>query len=78
MNYPTHDTDWAISYKGNWWRRKNRIALIVGKRKDGRYWARRGDEFLPGSFASASEAKGALEFDSIQSDKYDADDDLVE
>jgi hypothetical protein len=61
MTYPTHDTDWANSSKGNCWRRKNGIALIAGKRKDGRYWARQGEEFLPGSFDSLEDAKRALE-----------------
>jgi hypothetical protein len=61
MNYPTHDTQWALSQKGNWWRRKNGVALIVGKRKDGRYWARRGDDFVSGSFSTLSEAKRAAE-----------------
>jgi len=63
MNFPTHDTDWALSSKGNHWKRKDGIALVAGKRKDGRYWARRGDDFLYGSFASLEEAKSALERD---------------
>ena len=61
MNYPTHDTDWAISAKGNTWRRINGVALIVGKCKDGRWWARRGDDFLPSSFPSEESAKAAAE-----------------
>jgi len=68
MNHPTNDTDWAPSLKGNCWRRKDGIALIAGKRKDGRYWARRGNDFLPGSFASLEEAKSALETDSSDQD----------
>ena len=55
------DTDWSLSAKGNWWRRINALVLIVGKRKDGRWWARRGDDFLPGSFTSEEEAKRACE-----------------
>lgn len=61
MNYPTHDTDWATSAKGNTWRRINGVALIVGKRKDGRWWARRGNDFLVGSFPSKDAAKHACE-----------------
>jgi hypothetical protein len=68
MNFPSHDTDWATSSKGNCWRRKDGIALIAGKRKDGGYWARRGDDFLPGSFATLEEAKSALETDSSDYD----------
>ena len=61
MNYPTHDTPWATSAKGNIWRRVNGIPLIVGKRKDGRWWARRGDSFIDGSFPSEESAKAAAE-----------------
>ena len=62
MTYPTHDTDWALSAKGNWWRRCDGLLLSAGTRKsDGRYWARRGDEFLKGSFNALSAAKFAAE-----------------
>jgi hypothetical protein len=62
MSYPTHDTDWALSAKGNWWRRRDGLLLSAGTRKsDGRYWARRGDEFLKGSFNALSAAKFAAE-----------------
>ena len=60
MTYPTHDTSWTLSAKGNHWRRVNGEVLIVGKGKNGRYWARRGEDFLPGSFASIDEAKHNL------------------
>ena len=56
MNYPTHDTEWATSSKGNIWRRSNGIALVIGKRRDGKWWARRGDVFLKGSFNSQQTA----------------------
>jgi len=62
MTYSTADTQWALSAKGNWWRRLNGIPLIVGRRKDGRFWARRGDDFITGSFSSISEAKRCVEF----------------
>jgi len=61
MKYPTHDTEWATSSKGNTWRRINGIGLVVGKRKDGRWWARRGDEFVKGSFTSKIQAMNAAE-----------------
>jgi hypothetical protein len=61
MKYPTHDTEWATSAKGNTWKRINGIGLVVGKRKDGRWWARRGDDFVKGSFTSKIEAMNAAE-----------------
>jgi hypothetical protein len=64
MNYPTHDTDWAISAKGNLWRRKDGVLLLVGKRtSDERFWARVGDNFLKGSFPTEESAKLAAEND---------------
>lgn len=62
MNYSTHDTEWATSAKGNTWRRINGVALIVGQRKDGKWWARRGDDFIKGSFSSIDAAMHAAEF----------------
>jgi len=61
MSFPTHNTNWATSSKGNLWKRANGVVCVVGQRKDGRYWARRGDDFLPGSFESIEEAKRAAE-----------------
>lgn len=75
MSYPKHDMGWAISSKSNHWRRKDGVVLIAGKRKDGRYWARRGDSFIPGSFASLEDAKSALEDDSSDEDDGWYDDD---
>jgi hypothetical protein len=59
--YPTHDTDWARSAKGRFWKRTNGIALIVGEKKNGRYWARRGQNFLMGDFGSEQAAMHAAE-----------------
>ena len=75
MNFPTHHTSWTTSSKGNHWKRKDGIALVAGKRKDGRYWARRGDDYLQGSFLSLEEAKCALEDDSSDEDDGWYDDD---
>jgi len=75
MNYPTRDTEWATSAKGNTWKRINGIALIVGKRKDGRWWARRGDDFLKGSFASKQDAMTAAEYGNAGEDTAERDDD---
>lgn len=62
MSYATHDTQWAESSKGNLWRRRDGELLVVGKSKStGRYWARRGESFLPGSFENLRAAKHAAE-----------------
>jgi hypothetical protein len=58
---PNHDTDWALSAKGNWWRRANGVPLIVGKSKHGRIWARVGDDFLEGNYDSIVKAQAACE-----------------
>ena len=75
MNYPTHDTPWATSAKGNTWRRLNGIALIVGKRKDGKWWARRGDDYIEGSFDSKIQAMTAVENGHTGHDKPKREDD---
>lgn len=75
MNYPTHDTEWATSSKGNTWKRINDIGLVVGKRKDGKWWARRGDDFVKGSFASKIEAMNAAEQGHDGEDTFQREDD---
>jgi len=59
MSYPTHDTDWAISAKGNDWRRLNGKLLVVGKNKTGGYWAMVNGDFLPEKFPKKSAAMDA-------------------
>ena len=54
---PKHDTDWDLSAKGNLWRRENGTPLIVGMSKNGRIWARVGDDFLEGHYDSLEEAR---------------------
>ena len=74
MTYPTHDTQWALSKKGNWWRRKSGIALVVGERKDGRFWARRGDDFMQGSYGTiAEDQRGAESNTSGENTQWDGD-----
>lgn len=64
MSYPTNDTEWAISAKGNTWKRKNGIAMAVGlNTKTDKYWARRGNEFVKVSFDTKQSAMYAAEFD---------------
>jgi hypothetical protein len=73
VSYPTHDTQWAESNKGNLWRRRDGEVLVVGKSKTtGKFWARNGDGFIPGSFESLRAAKHAAE----TGRKPDHDDDI--
>ena len=75
MNYSSRDTEWATSAKGNTWKRTNGVSMVVGKRSDGKYWARRGDSFIKGSFESKNAAMHAAEFGgSGDSDAYREDD----
>ena len=74
MGYSNHDTDWALSPKGNYWRRIDGTALIVGERKDGNWWARRGDTFLLGSFPNKHAAMAASEAGLAKTDWPDDDD----
>lgn len=52
-------TDWEASKKGNLWRMLNGVLCVVGKRRDGSYWARHGSDFVSGRFTSLEEAKAA-------------------
>jgi hypothetical protein len=56
----TYDTDWALSNKGNQWRRLHGRLLVVGQSKYG-FWARVGDSFVKGRFSDTAEAKSAAE-----------------
>jgi hypothetical protein len=58
--YDLYDTDWALSNKGNQWRRLEGRLLVVGKSKFG-FWARVGDTFVKGRFSDTAEAKSAAE-----------------
>ena len=61
MTYLSKDTSWATSSKGNLWRRLDGQVLIVGEKKNGRYWARKGQDFLKGDFGSEQPAMHAAE-----------------
>ena len=61
--YPTHDTDLSLSAKGDKWRCNKGKVLVVGKRKDGTYWAFADSKYLSGSFNSELMVKIALDVD---------------
>ena len=74
--YPTHDTDWKTSSKGNHWRRIDGIVLVVGQFKTSDdYWAMRDGKFLSGRFRSLDQAQCAAEHNLAGDDSsnYDAD-----
>lgn len=75
MKYPTYDTTWATSAKGNQWRRLNKKVLVVGQFKDNDfYWAMRDGEFLKGRFESIEDAQFAAER-GIEGDDYSTESD---
>ncbi len=62
MNYSTENTNWAISAKGNYWRRLDGKVLVVGQSKaSGDYWARQDGEYLKGKFRTKEQAQHAAE-----------------
>jgi hypothetical protein len=61
MNYLVHDTDWAISRKGNYWRRINGRVVSVGRKPDGKFWAMADGVFADGTFYTCIKAKAAAE-----------------
>ena len=61
MKYPTHDTSWSTSAKGNEWRRLNGKVLVVGQKKNGTYWAMFNGDFIEGEFESELIAKRTAE-----------------
>ena len=54
-------TDWALSSKGNHWRRINGKMVSAGQKKDGTYWAMADGIFAEGNFYTLPEAKAAAE-----------------
>jgi hypothetical protein len=69
MSYPTHDTDWAESAQGNDWKRSDGKALVVGRKKDGTYWAMVDGNFAKGSFPHKGAAKAAAEAELQRQDR---------
>ena len=61
MSYGLHDTDWAISAKGKYWKRISGKVAVVGRKPDGKYWAMADGIFAEGNFYTLPEAKSAAE-----------------
>lgn len=73
MIYSTQDTSWAISAKGNHWRRLDGKVLVVGQFKTSDYyWAMLDGEFLKGKFRTIEQAQFAAEC-RIDGDDYSND-----
>ena len=58
--YPKN-TEWKLSSKGNYWRKKNGLMLIAGGTDKKGFWVRVDDDFLKEKFESLEEAKQAAE-----------------
>jgi hypothetical protein len=58
--FDTNGTDWALSSKGNQWRRLHGRLLVVGESKFG-IWARVGNYFVKGPFDDLDDAMRAAE-----------------
>jgi len=61
MSYGLYDTDWAISAKGNHWKRINGKVATAGRKSNGQYWAMADGIFVEGNFYTLPEAKAAAE-----------------
>lgn len=59
--YPTHDTDWDLSAKGNYWRRYEGKLLVVGTKIGDFYWARIDNDFMDEQFFTLEEAQDAAD-----------------
>ncbi len=59
--YSDDDTDWALSAKGNYWKRVSGIVLVIGEKNNGEYWAMYDGDLIKGSFSTELKAKTALE-----------------
>ena len=55
--YSTHDTDWAKSSKGNFWRRFNGKVMVVGTKDGDYYWAMIDGDFLKEQYLSPEDAQ---------------------
>jgi hypothetical protein len=55
------NTEWKLSSKGNYWRKRNGVMLIVGGSDSKGYWARVDEDFLKGKFRDLDEAKESAE-----------------
>jgi hypothetical protein len=72
--FPTNDTDWTSSSKGNQWRRIDGIVLVVGQFKTSDdYWAMRDGNFIKGRFYSMEDAQYAAENNVEGDDQYSSD-----
>jgi hypothetical protein len=74
MIFPTNNTNWATSSKGNQWRRMDGVVLVVGQFKTSDdYWAMRDGNFIKGRFYSMEDAQYAAENNVEGDDQYSSD-----
>jgi hypothetical protein len=62
MNYETpNNTEWKLSSKGNYWRKRNGVMLIAGGSDEKGYWVRVDEDFLKEKFDTLEWAQRAAE-----------------
>ena len=59
--YTMHDTEWAKSNKGNFWRRFSGKVMVVGTKDGDYYWAMIDGDFLKEQYLSAEDAQDAAD-----------------
>ena len=64
MSYPNdRNTEWKLSSKGNHWRKRNGVMLVVGGSDEKGYWVRVGDDFLSIKQDTLQDAKDIAEYE---------------
>ena len=62
MNFPKN-TEWRLSAKGNYWRKRNGVLLVVGGSDEKGYWVRVGEDNLQNKQDTLEDAKVIAEFE---------------
>lgn len=57
------NTEWRVSAKGNHWRKRKGVMLVVGGSDEKGYWVRVGDDFLSEWQTTLQDAKDIAEYE---------------
>ena len=64
MSYPNEsNTEWKVSAKGNHWRKRKGVMLVIGGSDEKGYWVRVGDDFLSDWQTTLQDAKDVAEYE---------------